>query len=277
MKPWTSSRACFPPCETMKKVVVVTGGSHGIGKATAQLFAAQGHRVYELSRSGQNADGILHITADLTDEQSVAAAFQHIAAQEGRLDILVNNAGFGISGAAELTTATDAARLFNINFGGVHRCVCAAVPIMRPTGGRIVNISSVGAVFAIPFQSFYSASKAAVSAFSLALANELRPFRIDVCALLPGDVRTDFTAAREKSSLGQELYGNAIETAVSAMERDEQNGMAPERLARAICHAALKRRCPVRVTVGLKYKLFLLLDRLLPIRLVNWIVKLLYS
>ena len=158
------------------KVAVVTGGTSGIGRATALALKDAGCTVYELSRRAQGVEGLHHISADVTKEESVRAAVEQIMAREGRIDILVNNAGFGISGAVEFTSTEDAKSLFDVNFFGMVNMNRQVVPIMREAGhGRIVNLSSVAAPVPIPFQTYYSATKAAVNAYTMALANELRP------------------------------------------------------------------------------------------------------
>ena len=144
-------------------------------------------------------------------------------------------------------------------------------------GGRIVNLSSLAAPLAIPFQAFYSASKAAVNSLTLALANEVRPFNIKVCAVMPGDVKTGFTAAREKNTAGDEFYGETLKRAVAGMERDEQNGMSPDDIADAVYAAATKARPKLLSTKGTKYHLFFALSKALPVSLVNIIVGKLYS
>ena len=258
------------------KIAIVTGGSAGIGKAAAHMLAENGYKVYELSRSGVSDGKIKHITADVTDETAVREAFKEVVSNEGRIDLLVNNAGFGISGAAEFTCTEDAKRQFDVNFFGTFICCREAIPYLRKSRGRIINVSSVAANFPIPFQSFYSASKSAVSSFTLCLANELRPFGIKVCTVSPGDVRTNFTAAREKNSQGSEFYGDKINSAVKTMERDETNGMPPEAAAKVILRAALKKRPAPIYTVGGKYKLFNLLGAVLPARVKNFIVGKMY-
>lgn len=261
----------------MSGVVVVTGGSRGIGRAAARLFAQNGYRVYEFSRSGSNFESVCHITVDITDRQSVEAAFRTVFEAEGRLDVLVNNAGFGISGAVEFADPGSVRRLFDANFFGALNCIQCALPYFRKSGGgRIINVSSVAAAIAIPFQSFYSAAKAALNSLTLSLINELNPFSIKVCAVMPGDVRTGFTASREKSRVGEELYGRAIERAVAVMESDEENGMAPELVAQSIYRVSRKKRPKPFYVAGKKYKFFMLLFKLLPAGLSNRIVGSIY-
>ena len=262
----------------MSPVAIVTGGSSGIGRETALALRERGCRVYELSRRDAAAEGVTHLRCDVSDEAQFAAAVAEVRAREGRVDILVNNAGFGISGAAEFTENADAKRLLDVNlFGMVNGCR-AVIPVMREQGGgRIVNLSSVAAPCAIPFQTWYSVSKSAVLTYSAALANELRPFGIGVTAILPGDIRTGFTAAREKDTAGDALYGGRISRGVATMEHDEQNGMSPAAAGRRIAAVALKKSVKPEYTIGFKYQFFVLLARLLPVRLKNWIIGKMYA
>ncbi len=258
------------------RTVAITGASGGIGLAAARMFRDRGDVVYCLSRTDPNEESVYHISVDVTDEAGVAAAFAQIAAERGGLDVLVSNAGMGVSGAAEFTSLEDARRQLDVNFFGFHTCVRNAVPLMRGRGGTIIATSSVAAVFAIPFQAFYSASKAAVNMLALALANELAPFGIRVCALMPGDVKTGFTNARVKQHGGAEHYGNAVEASVTVMENDERGGMAPEVIAKRIVALSLKKNPKPLSSVGLQYKFFCFLGKALPIRLQNWLVGKLY-
>ncbi|HOB34326.1 MAG: SDR family NAD(P)-dependent oxidoreductase [Firmicutes bacterium] len=258
------------------RVAAVTGASRGIGLAIARLLASKGWVVYNLSRRPAETDGIRDIATDVTDEEAVARAMAQIEAECRRLDLLVNNAGFGIAGAAEFTKLEDARRQFDVNFFGVLACIKAALPLLKTTRGRIINISSAAAVFAIPFQSFYSATKASVNILTNALANELKPFGVSICALQLGDVRTEFTSARVTSLEGNEVYGGAISRSIAVMERDEQNGMTPEYIAAQVYKIARKKRVKPLYTIGLKYKLFVFLNKLLPNSFVNYVVGKMY-
>lgn len=259
------------------KTLLITGGSSGIGLATVQLFVAHGWQVYELSRSGKSAPSVSHVYCDVTDEQSVQQAVTEVMTQTEHIDVVISNAGFGISGPIEFTTSADAKKQFDVNFFGSFHLVKTILPILRQQGcGRILFTSSVAADLSIPYQSFYSASKAALNAMALALANEVRSFGIQVSVLMPGDVATGFTDAREKSIQGMEVYG-ALQSAVAAMEKDERGGMSPASMARDLYRMATC-QCPKPQYVGgAIYKVFCLLNRLLPKRLVNWIVGQLYS
>ncbi len=262
---------------TEARVALVTGASSGIGLAAANALLDAGYTVYGLSRHPFPAARHTHLVADVTDEAQVRAAVDAVLAREGRVDLLVNNAGFGISGAVEFTDDAAARRQFDVNLFGTLNCIRAVAPHMRARhGGTILNVGSVAGSIPIPFQAFYSAAKAAVASVTMALQNELRPFSVNVCALLPGDVRTGFTAAREKNAAGSEVY-TALARSVAGMERDEQNGMAPEAIGRRIAAIAGKRRPKALYSCGLQYQFFLLLARLLPVRALNRLVGLLYA
>lgn len=261
----------------MTKVALVTGGSSGIGLATVQLLSENGYKVYELSRTGASTQQCVHITADVTKPDTVQAAVRQIIDAEKGIDLLVNNAGFGISGAVECTSAEDAHSQMEVNFFGQLNCMQAVLPYMRQAGkGHIVNLSSVAAPIAIPFQGFYSASKAAINSITLALRNEVRPFGVKVCAVQPGDVKTGFTAARKKSAGGEDVYGKVLQHAVEVMEHDEQNGMPPQAVAKTILRAAKAKNPKALYTVGAQYQVFAFINKILPVTAVNYLVGKIY-
>ena len=263
----------------MSRIVAITGGSSGIGLAAARLFCAAGDTVYILSRRAPEEvlpAGMAHLTADVTDEAALAAVFHQIKETHGHLDLLVANAGYGISGAVETTGLIDAKRQFDVNFFGVFSTVQHTLPLLRGTkNARIILVSSVAARFSVPFQAFYSATKSALNSLAAALGAELHPHGIKVTAVMPGDVRTGFTAAREKKP-ADSLYPRQ-EASLDRMERDEQNGLSPEMVARRIVKVSLRRRPPALVTVGWSYRLLIGVSRLLPKRLELFIIRNIYA
>jgi len=262
----------------MSPIAIVTGGSSGIGRQAAEYLAAHGCTVYEFSRRGEDAGHIRHITADVTDGESVRAAVEEVISREGRIDILLNNAGFGISGAAEFTPVEEAQRQLDVNFWGMVRVTRAVLPHMRAQGsGRIVNTSSVAAVTPIPFQTYYSVSKAAINSFTMSVANEVRPYGITISAVMPGDTRTGFTDARARSAAGDEAYGGRITRSVARMEKDERRGASPGGVGALIGRAALADTHKVFYTAGFTYKLAVLAMRLLPATAANWILGKMYA
>ena len=259
----------------MHKIAIVTGGTSGIGLAAVEALRARGCVVYALSRRGQ---GEGHIPCDVADESSAQAAVETVLKKEGRIDILVNCAGFGISGAGELTPLDTAKKQLDVNLFGTANLVNAVIPAMRSQGGgRIVNTGSVAGFVPIPFQTWYSASKAAVQAYTLAMANELRPFHITLTAVLPGDTKTGFTAARNKIDDPAGLYGGRIERSVARMEHDEQTGVPARKVGELIARGALKKRVKPLYIPGFSYNLVNVLMRILPSGLANRLIGLLYA
>ena len=157
----------------MQKVAIVTGGTSGIGLETVRALTKAGVKTYALSRHA--VAGVEHIVCDVSDEASVRLAVSEALRRAGRIDILVNCAGYGISGAVEYTEPGDARRQLDVNLFGTDRVIRAALSVMRlQKSGRIVCVSSLAAVAPIPFQAWYSVSKAGLNAYVMALRNELR-------------------------------------------------------------------------------------------------------
>lgn len=263
----------------MREIAVITGGTSGIGRATALYLREAGYTVYELSRREQGVEGLHHIRCDITNEDQVRSAVAEIMDRAGRIDVLVNNAGFGISGAVEFTDTAEAQRLLDVNFFGMVRMNKAVIPHMRQAGrGHIVNLSSVAAPCPIPFQAYYSAGKAAVNAYTMALANELRPFGVTVCAVMPGDIHTGFTAARRKIGEGDDIYQGRISRSVARMEHDEETGMDPARAGGYVARVALREGSHHPLyAIRIDYKFFVFLTKVLPAGALNRLVYLIYG
>lgn len=261
-----------------RKIAVVTGGNSGIGRCTAEALINKGCTVYDLSRRDISIQGITHMCCDVTDEASVNSAIERIIAEAGRIDIVINCAGFGISGAVEFTELSDAKRQFDVNFFGTVNVNKAVIPFMRNKGGgRIVNISSVAAVAHIPFQTYYSASKAAIESYTQALGNEVAPYGITVTAIQPGDIKTEFTEARQKSFAGDDVYNGRISKSVTGMEQDEIKGMSPVKAGEYIAESSLRKKVKPLYAIGFTYKLLAVLCKVFPSSIRNRIVGILYA
>ena len=262
----------------MSKVAIVTGASSGIGRCTAQALRDMGCKVYDFSRRDIPIDNVTHIKTDITKEDNVSLSVKEVIDREGRIDILVNCAGFGISGAVEFTTTQEAKSQFEVNFFGAVTVTRAVLPYMREQhSGRIVNISSVAAVAHIPFQTYYSASKAAIESYTSCLDNEVKMYGIRVTAVEPGDICTEFTGARQKSFEGDDVYGGRISRSVAGMEKDEEKGMSPEIAGRYIAKVALKKSVKPVSAIGVSYKILSVMCKAFPCKFRNFVVGMLYA
>ena len=273
---------------TTGNIVLLTGGSAGIGSATAQYLMRQGYTVYAASRRGSeniedpfSGGRIIGLCADVTIPESLENAVSRILDEQGELSAVICNAGNGIAGAIEDTSLEEARYQMETNFFGVLNTIKACLPIFREQKyGKIIAISSVAAVAPIPFQGFYSASKSAIMLLMQSLSMEMKPYNVKCTCILPGDVKTDFTASRkytEASGLPSSEYTEAMKVAVQTMEKDEQNGMKPIVIAKAIAKV-LKKENPRPVVVPhITYKLLYLLIKLVPTRLKIWVISKMYG
>lgn len=269
--------------------VLVTGASSGIGLATARLLASKGWTVYAASRSINSQiielfpepelrRQIHPVILDIQNEAACRLAI-HRLLESGSLDALVHCAGAGIAGAIAETSLDEATWQFDNLLFGTLRVVQAVLPhFHHQRAGRIVLVSSVAAVLPIPFQTYYSAAKAAVNAYAFGLADEVRPAGIKVSVVAPGDTRTGFTDARRTTPPHPESpYRERLARSVARMAHDEQHGMHPNQIARAIVRLLDRARPALLVTPGWGYQAITLLARILPLRLVRSLVRLLYA
>jgi NAD(P)-dependent dehydrogenase (short-subunit alcohol dehydrogenase family) len=190
--------------------------------------------------------------------------------EHGRLDAVVASAGWGLAGPVELTPIDEAKAQVETNFWGVVRVVQAALPTMREQqGGRLVLVSSLGGLIALPFQAFYSASKYALEGYAEGLAYEVAPFGVHVTLVEPGNIRTDFTASRH--TIAEDpggAYAQAAKKAITLMEKDEMHGAPPETAAAVVQRVLEAKRPRRRVSVGkVGERIGIPAKRLLPHRL----------
>lgn len=269
----------------MSRVVVITGASSGIGLEMARQFAAGGDRVYALARrlpdtgngpAALAAGDWFNMPLDVTDAEAAHQAVARIVAREGRIDILVQAAGYGLAGSVEAMTPADAAGQIGTNFLGACHLLGPVLACMRARkSGLIIQLGSVAGLLPIPFQACYSASKAALAALTMALANEVRPHGIRCMLVQPGDTRTGFTEARVLSAADATLpYAERCQRSITRMAADEQKGMPADRMAGLIIRQANRNRPPLVYTPGMFYKLAALLSRVLPRR---WVMAVIYA
>ena len=269
-------------------IILLTGGSAGIGRATAEHLMRQGYTVYAASRRGSeniedpfSGGRIIGLCADVTVPESLEIAVNRIIEEQGELSAVICNAGNGIAGAIEDTSLEEARYQMETNFFGALNTIKACLPIFREQKhGRIIAISSVAAVAPIPFQGFYSASKSAIMLLMQSLSMEMKPYNVKCTCILPGDVKTDFTASRkytEASQLPSSEYTDAMKVAVETMEKDEKNGMKPIVIAKAIAKVLQKENPSPVVVPHITYKLLYLLIKLVPTRLKIWVISKMYG
>lgn len=261
------------------KVVVITGASSGIGLVTAKYFAKNGYRVYGLSRNIKEENDFTSLSCDVTNLDQIKESINYIMQKENRIDILINNAGFGISGSVENEPLDKIESLLKVNFLGAVAVTQQVLPIMRAQGGgKILNTSSVASVAPIPYQSFYSVTKASLDIWAKALRMEVKPFNIQVCNVLLGDTKTGFTSSRQKSSndIGS-VYEDVVTKSIAKMERDEQHGKDPITASKVMYNLAKRKRMPPTKVVGFTYKLLVFLIKILPQKLVLFIINKLYT
>lgn len=264
----------------MNKVVLVSGASSGIGFSIASLLSSNGYEVIGVSRKyPKQAYDFKYYLTDISNEKEVLTLAENIKNDYQKIDILINCAGMGVSGAVEHSTLSEVKRIFDVNVFGMFMMSKAFIPLLRgQKHAKIINISSVAGDLSIPFQTFYSMTKASVNAFSSALALELKPFDISVCSVLPGDTQTDFTKNREKPVvIKDDLYQERILRSLNRMEKDEQNGKNPMSVAKVILRLVKRNHLPIQITVGFQYKLFIFLNRILPKKWVQRLIYLLYA
>jgi NAD(P)-dependent dehydrogenase (short-subunit alcohol dehydrogenase family) len=248
---------------TEPQVVLITGCSTGIGRATAARLAAAGHTVYATARRPETLaelrdGGCRPLALDVTDEASMQEAVATVTEAHGAVGVLVNNAGYSQSGAVETVTPESLRRQFETNVFGLVRMCQLVLPGMREQrSGRVVNVSSMGANFTFPGGGVYHATKYAVEALSDALRFEVAGFGVGVTIVQPGLIRTEFAAtAGESIEAGDDgpyaaFNAQVAKTTADAYERGPlaRLGGDPDDVAQAIEKAITARRAPIRVRV----------------------------
>ena len=260
----------------MSKVVIITGASSGIGLTTAKFLSSKGFKVYGISRRNTADEDFVNYVGDVNDTENIKNIFEQIYKIEGSIDVVINNAGFGIAGAVEYASNENIEQIFNTNLIALVKLSSLAIKYLKLSKGKLINISSVAGILPIPFQACYSASKAGVLNFSLALDSEISRFGVKTTCILPGDTKTGFTKARVIENK-EEGYDGHIKKSISKMENDEQKGLEPLIISKTILKVLKKKNPPLKITVGASYKFFVFLNRIMPTRLVNFLLKKIYG
>lgn len=223
-------------------VIVITGVSSGIGRATAERFKSLGYQVFGTVRNASNHQpivGVELVAMDVRNEDSVNRAISAIAAKTGRIDVLVNNAGVSVVGAVEETSIQEAMALLDTNVLGIMRTVKATLPYMRAKrAGKVINISSVLGFLPAPYMGVYSASKHAVEGLSESLDHEVRQFGIRVTVVEPSFTRTQLGSNSPIAEAAIGDYTPERDQAWKAVNKSIEKGPGPEGVVDAIVAAA---------------------------------------
>lgn len=250
------------PSSSSAKVVLVVGASSGFGKACVELLVEQGYTVFGASRSAVPLGDVSNeastcrsvmLSMDVQDQASVETAVSAVIKKCGRIDVVINSAGIAYAGAVEDTSIEEFQDQLNTNFFGVVRVTQAVLPQMRQQGyGLFINISSVGGVIGLPFQSAYSASKFALEGFTESLRHEVKPFGIKALLLEPGDFKTNMTLNRKFSRRNNpdSIYYQACKLAIETTIEGEVTGQSPELLARKVAHLIQIENPGIRYSCG---------------------------
>ena len=259
------------------EVALVTGGSSGIGEATALRLQELGYTTYAAARRVERMEhltmsGIRPLAMDVTDDESMQSGVEQILAEEGRIDVLVNAAGYGSYGALEDVPLSEARNQVEVNLFGAARLTQLVLPRMRDQrSGTIVNITSMGGKIYTPLGAWYHATKHALEALSDCLRMELKSFGIDVVVIEPGGIRTEWpgiAAEKVRAVSGTGPYapqGNAVADSL-ASESTRRRSSPPELIARTIGKAVTARRPKTRYAAGYGAKPMIFLHDVLPDR-----------
>ena len=256
--------------KTSASVVLITGGSSGLGKAMGQYLSTRGYRVYGTARNPENYKGFSAfplLPMDVQEEASVQSALQELIRREGRIDVLINNAGVGITGPLEETPQAEAVNAFETNFHGPLRLIRTVLPYMREQkSGFILNITSIAGYMGLPYRGIYSATKGALTLVTEAYRMEVRRFGIRMCSLAPGDYATNIASRRfhtpaMKGSPYEDSYGESLRL----MDEHVDQGKDPEEVARKVYKILQKKNPKVHYSVGSPLQRFsLVLKKILP-------------
>jgi short-subunit dehydrogenase len=253
----------------MSKVVLITGGSSGIGKSIGEFLTSKGYDVFGTSRNPErySASKFKLIALDVADTNSITKAIQTVVETSGRLDVLINNAGAGITGPIEEIPDEEIKRNFETNLFGPINVIKAVLPQMREQhSGLIINVTSIAGYMGLPYRGIYSASKGALELITEAFRMEIKGFNINMTNVAPGDFATNIAAGRYTApviigSPYEEVYKNTL----NLMNEHVDNGQNPEIMADVIYKIINTSSPKTHYKVGVFLQKFsIVLKRILP-------------
>ncbi|WP_046757248.1 SDR family oxidoreductase [Kordia jejudonensis] len=254
----------------MSKVVLITGGSSGIGKSIGILLASKGYTVYGTSRNPAkftNFNEFNLLALDVRNTETIQKAVATIVQKEGRLDVLINNAGVGITGPIEETPDEEIHKAFQTNLYGPIAVMKAVLPQMRSQkSGLIINVTSIAGYMGLPYRGIYSASKGALELVTEAMRMETKMFGVEITNVAPGDFATNIAAGRYHTpvfdnSPYKEVYGNML----TEMDAHVDEGSDPKMMAEAVLSIIETKKPKIHYKVGaFMQKFSIVLKRILP-------------
>lgn len=253
----------------MSKVVLITGGSSGIGKSVGEYLQVKGFKVYGTSRNPSNypQSKFPIVALDVTKTDTIGTCVAEVLKLESKIDVLVNNAGAGITGPLEEIPDAEIKRNFETNLFGPINVIKAVLPTMRAQhSGLIINVTSIAGYMGLPFRGAYSASKGALALITEAFRMELKDFNIEMTNVAPGDFATNIAAGRYhapvlENSPYNEKYGHSLKM----MDEHVDSGSDPQQMAEAIFRIINRNNPKVYYKVGVFMQKFsIVLKRILP-------------
>lgn len=253
-----------------QKIVLITGGSSGIGKSIGTFLTSKGHKVYGTTRDlakYPNFEEFELLALDVRKTDTIDKAIEQLLAKEGRIDVLVNNAGVGITGPIEETPHEEIEKTFDTNFYGPLHMIKGVLPQMRKQGsGLVINVTSIAGYMGLPYRGIYSATKGALEIATEALRMEIKDFGVKMTNLAPGDFATNIAAGRfhaqvVKGSPYEKPYGNTLQM----INEDVEGGNDPIQVAHTVLKIMNTKNPKVHYKVGsFMQKFSLTLKNLLP-------------
>ncbi|AJR04334.1 SDR family oxidoreductase [Siansivirga zeaxanthinifaciens] len=253
----------------MSKVVLITGGSSGIGKSIGEYLTDNGFIVYGTSRQPENYPNskfpILQL--DVKNVSTIKSTVDTIIEKEGHLDVVVNNAGAGITGAIEEIPEAEIKANFETNFFGPINVIKQVLPQMRKQqSGLIINITSIAGYMGLPYRGIYSASKGALELVTEAFRMELKAFNIKMTNIAPGDFATNIAAGRYHAPLLENSpYKKPYGDTLNLMNSHVNSGSDPQMMAKAVLKVINTKNPKIHYKVGeFLQKFSVVLKRILP-------------
>lgn len=262
----------------LKPVAVVVGGSSGIGKEIALGLLGRGYTVVNVSRRLCGNERVKNVTADITQGEELERALQNIGADYKRINLLCYSAGCSMAAPIEHARESDVRYLFEVNYFGALRAIRTVLPFMKRTGGKIFVIGSMASVYPVPFDCFYSSSKAALDLLAQGARTELKRYNISLTCVRPGGTSTSFTFKRKVYSDEENGdYYKDVHKAIAALANMEQGGMSASGVAGEVVRETMKKNPAITLATGNRNKAYVWAHNMLPEKLTAFLNDKMYN